>query len=595
MGIVDNINSAIIGIDDSLSEAITKVNKMDKPSACELVVDINEDYTNIYKMANIDQNNIIGNAMSNSQCLATFISKDKKFYYLPAYKGWVSVMNVTIVNRSDTDVMIKALKATDGKAIITDHGVSDYISEKNKRDNELAKTTITNTGFGGSDFNVGTDGVFGIPYQFSERVDIRLSGSERTKNKTGLGNIYAEKILSRSNFLYLTPGTQVFMDGASDAEKEGILANLANGIIGDGIIDSNKIVNSSCKYYTLKFDTYNYFKYVDPMCSTVAKLLGIEDTPYKGTTLGNMSWASNIDSNFADIWSARNNIVYYVDGFNEVSDDFSNDTRESSIMSSINGVSDSVKELNYVLGYHNISDVGALDNPQYESAKSSIADTIKQFTKGHGVLDAVMGNANTVLSGGKLVFPELWSDSSYDRSYNINIKLRSPDNDPVSIFLNLIVPYIHLLAMTAPRDFDGAHNSNGYVAPFLVRAFFRGGFNIDLGIITGLSCSRGGEGMWSLDCLPTSMDISLTIKDLYKSMYISQNNSILKFVSNDAQMDYLMNLSGVMTNDESIKRRVSIYTTLLGNKFFSTPQRIGNKFRQYIDNSSLRFYGNYGS
>ena len=101
--------------------------------------------------------------------------------------------------------------------------------------------------------------------------------------------------------------------------------------------------------------------------------------------------------------------------------------------------------------------------------------------------------------------------------------------------------------------------------------------------------------MWSLDCLPTSMDISLTIKDLYKSMYISQNNSILKFVSNDAQMDYLMNLSGVMTNDESIKRRVSIYTTLLGNKFFSTPQRIGNKFRQYIDNSSLRFYGNYGS
>ena len=188
-----------------------------------------------------------------------------------------------------------------------------------------------------------------------------------------------------------------------------------------------------------------------------------------------------------------------------------------------------------------------------------------------------------------MVFPELWSDSDYDRSYSIDIKLRSPDADDVSIFLNIIVPYIHLMALTAPRDMDGLANSNGYVAPFLVRAFSISMFSIDMGIITDLSITKGGEGNWTTGSgLPTSVDVSLTIKDLYKSMYmtkatLNRNDSFFtKFIANDAEMEELMTLAGVQTQGISLERRWDILSAALGQGTRGVVRTPINKIREDI-------------
>ena len=108
-----------------------------------------------------------------------------------------------------------------------------------------------------------------------------------------------------------------------------------------------------------------------------------------------------------------------------------------------------------------------------------------------------------MLKGGKIVFPKIWSNSSFDRSYQLDIKLRSPDHDNLSIFLNVLKPYCKLLALTLPRAMDtaetaskgffkqGISDPNSFRAPFLVKAAVKGMFSIDMGIITSLSATKG--------------------------------------------------------------------------------------------------------
>jgi len=164
----------------------------------------------------------------------------------------------------------------------------------------------------------------------------------------------------------------------------------------------------------------------------------------------------------------------------------------------------------------------------------------------------------TVASGGKLVFPEIWADSQFSRQYSVNIKLVSPDPSKLSIYLNILVPLFHILSLVGPQTI--LSNPNGYTNPFLVRAIYKGHFNIDMGIITDLTISKGDECRWTPDGLPTSVDVSLTIKDLYNMLAITSSES-LKYdtLNNTALMDYIANLCGVNIFKPEISRIIEMW------------------------------------
>ena len=65
-----------------------------------------------------------------------------------------------------------------------------------------------------------------------------------------------------------------------------------------------------------------------------------------------------------------------------------------------------------------------------------------------------------------------------------------------------------------------------YKSPFLVRAFYKGLFNVDMGIITDLTFTKGKEAAWSKSGIPLTVDVSFTIKDLYNDMYITNMDSM---------------------------------------------------------------------
>ena len=439
-----------------------------------------------------------------------------------------------------------------------------------------------------------TIGIFGMPYQFMSHVDRRLKTAKKGKEGT-IGRKFGEKIVSRMPLLFITPGKQVFMPKYSDDEKKGILASLTDVMSGKALKGSiEDIISKQGRYYEFDFAYNEYYRYVNPMCAATAALLGISNKEVtiggKTKKLGDFDWKNALNPSFKHTFNSTQNLAFYIDSPTSISETFSNDTTQSPLVSSVNGLSDTAKEINFLLNNTTGTTLSTMQDSGYEDTLGNLNSVIDSMLGGSGVLKSLAGNFSTVLSGGKLIFPEIWSGSDFSRSYNVTIKLRSPDADKLSIFLNIIVPYIHLMALTLPREL----NANGYKAPFLIRCFYKGMFNIDMGIITGMDVTRGDEACWTDDGLPTKMDISLSIKDLYTSMFISDNdmsnNGIGGFVQNTALMDYLSNLCGVNMTKNALQRRIYTYYILTKSRFKQTPANLWGMFDQAIVNKFRFLY-----
>ena len=265
--------------------------------------------------------------------------------------------------------------------------------------------------------------------------------------------------------------------------------------------------------------------------------------------------------------------------------------------SAVDGASDTARELNYLIG--NVSSNLGAGNLYDEvmglggsAISKGIADLEGNLGKGN-ILSNIMGKLQTILSGGRMIFPEIWSESSFSRSYNITIKLVSPSGDKLSIFYNILVPIYHLIGFVLPRNSYG----QGYMSPFLVRAYYKGIFNIDMGIITDMSVSKGADGEWTPDGLPTVAEVSFTIKDLYNVLSMSRQDvkDDKGILSNIAELDYIANTCGININEPEIGRTIKMavtlgFTTKIQDKF--TMGIFGN-ITQYFNSKIQSIFGKF--
>ena len=138
----------------------------------------------------------------------------------------------------------------------------------------------------------------------------------------------------------------------------------------------------------------------------------------------------------------------------------------------------------------------------------------------------------------------------------------------------MLVPLFHLIGLVAPQGINA--NPNGYTNPFIVRAIYKGFFNVDMGIITSMSISKGAKCQWTPDGIPTSVEVGIDIKDLYPAMSItSTNNETFKYdtLNNTAQMDYIANLCGINIFKPEIARMIDMWYV---NNFT-------NRIRDFVD------------
>ena len=176
--------------------------------------------------------------------------------------------------------------------------------------------------------------------------------------------------------------------------------------------------------------------------------------------------------------------------------------------------------------------------------------------------------------------PKQWSGSAgMSRSLSFNMKLRAKTGgDNVSIFQSIMIPLSCLLAAALPRQVG----DSTYTSPFIIRAFCKGMFAVPAGIITTLSVTRGSsEFGWSLNKLPTVVDVSFTIEDLSPMLFLSiaGGNGAIKaigqaFANNTKMHEYINTLVGIGAKERyyrlgQLKRRFKTAVLISKNTVFS--------------------------
>ena len=445
--------------------------------------------------------------------------------------------------------------------------------------------------------------IFGLPYQFLPTSDLRIDGSY---NDHVFGTVYSEMIASKMNLLHLTPCNSSFMANYSSSERKTLFGNLISFFgSGDANNLNNLVEDYSGKLYSTIPAYSEYFKYVNPMIRSCAVFLGLYQgnekyannesyVKYKGQYLAgttsksfNWGWNNMGDyngdysgndeggtnnngfskivsdlSNFQDVMYYRNSIPFYISNSASISETFNNETTESMISSVLSGFSDKARELQFLVGTTSRVIASQFDTlgDDVAKAKQTVEGLVNKLSSGNNIFGQLVGGVKTIVSGGRMMFPNIWSNSTYSKSYTINIKLTSPSCDPKSILLNILAPLCHLTAFVFPRG----EYINGYSAPFLVKAFCKGQFNIDMGIVTDLSFEKGKEGTWTSDGLPTVVDVTMTITDLYPTMSMTPSGALFKsnVLKNIAEMDFLANMCGVNINQPDLGRVALLYEIL---------------------------------
>lgn len=429
--------------------------------------------------------------------------------------------------------------------------------------------------------------VYGMPHQFTAHSDPRPDKSE-------YGRMFMSTIVEDLPLVILTPGKADFLKGFSKNARSEFKSMISGAVRGNDAESMSEVLAGEKfgRYYNFKSDYEEYIKYVNNMCRLSAMYMGIGDVKPLGMSANykNFNWhayngsLSNKKRGLFTFLSQEPSVAFYMDSkqssFGESS---SNSTGSSVIEGALSKGGDAIKEFRFL--FNNAVDDSAIVNTSkanYEQAVKKIFDKIK--LKNIDFASQMTDYGTTIINGANIAMADVWKDSNYGKSYSIEIKLVSPYGDKKSIYYNILVPLFHLVALAFPRQLGRA----GYMHPFLVRCFSKGWFNCSMGIVESISIKKGSQDGWSIDGLPTDIDVSLSIKDLYESIGISRDTDSSTF-ANTEFLDFLATTSGVNINKSDFGRKIGMYYMWSKNRVTKVPQSVYNSMVEAIGNN-LRNY-----
>lgn len=221
--------------------------------------------------------------------------------------------------------------------------------------------------------------------------------------------------------------------------------------------------------------------------------------------------------------------IFAVDYSGSVSESFSNSVGEIDTGNTLKSLSKKSRDVKFNLSGGNIL------GDTITTAVGYLKDTVM------GALDSVTFGASnviqTLLGGGYIDMPKKWEDSSASLpQINYKIQLISPYGNVISQLQNIYIPIAMLLAGTLPQAVGRA----SYTSPFLCSLFNKGKQNIEMGMITSLTITRGTSNLaFSRNKRALAIDVSFTVTDFSNIMAAPVNSSIFNIFSPDLQDDTL--------------------------------------------------------
>lgn len=470
--------------------------------------------------------------------------------------------------------------------------------------------------------------VHGMPFQYTYLTDRRLNNNTTySKEPTGnfiksgnldmYGRMFAGDIAANTPICSIVPGTPVFLtnikqslfgvdSNASNKERGGwlpVLSQVTDFNIGDAIksiIDQND--DKAYQYYSMEVNTTEYFNFVNALCQTTARFMGLGNVAYRNRSCTAFDWsnynqaAEQDYSMFEEVAGMNNGISFAFDPMSSISDTLNNSTKDSDLAGMLNGISEKARELEFMLGTGGIS-LDIVNSSDYEAALASVSDGVLSGIR--NPLSVISSFISNTTHGMNVRFPEMWSDSSLTRSYDIDMKFITPYATQFCKWRYVIVPFLHLFCLAAPQSKDTIMN---YSRPFLIKAYSRGYFNVEMGLIDSIQWKRYGEGdMISEDGVPTEIDVSISFHDLYQQLAISlfhgaegsekditmNMQRIAVFFNNSGLMDMLGSLSGVNTNRFNLGEKLSLFASTAIGAFSATGSNVLSHISDRVRNSSL--------
>lgn len=187
------------------------------------------------------------------------------------------------------------------------------------------------------------------------------------------------------------------------------------------------------------------------------------------------------------------------------------------------GKYDAVQDVGLVPFYIN-GNVEVTENLSNATSNNPLSETLSQLSGGG---DSKMKQMIGMIGwGGKTVdqsslgfftgqplMPQVWSNTTIDRSYSFSLRLVTPSGDPVSFLMNIMYPTVKIMHLAMPLGVGGFQTS-----PSVVSIFSLGTMNIKYGMITSLNIQKNMQTL-SDNGLPTEVDIQVSCVDLNPHMY----------------------------------------------------------------------------
>ena len=205
----------------------------------------------------------------------------------------------------------------------------------------------------------------------------------------------------------------------------------------------------------------------------------------------------------ATLHSGGTRVSFAVEYVGSTTDSFSNSLKDIPTKSVMNGIGSAVRNVKFAVG--GTSALGDAIGSVIDGGKDVMAGAIEGFT--FGLSNVIMG----MLGGGFVEMPKMWDSSSASLSkHTYKMTLTSPYGNPISQLMNIDIPLAMLLAGTLPLSIG----NTAHTSPFLCKSFLKGVQDIDLGMITDLSITRGVTNLGFTETgRPLSIDVTFTITD----------------------------------------------------------------------------------
>lgn len=415
----------------------------------------------------------------------------------------------------------------------------------------------------------------------------------------------------------IIPGEPEYLPGKSKEFKMStamalLEANESNfkTILGD----KKSITPEDMRLYDFKNNYNEYMKYVNILCRTGACFLDLDTIltcngyseslksfdwrKYKWSKMASQSVGSLVSGTFNGIGSMfkmetsdedvgeLNEVLtnysfvqFYIDPDVSPSDSLSNSTGQSMFKSFTDSGSGMMKDLAFM------ANSGGVDYESLQTFTEGAAASLQEGVSSiiglgstnvvSSALSRIINLGSNVLSGHNIIIPDIYQNSEYKKSYSITVHLKTPYGNKLGYYLDIFVPMMHLLALAMPRQ----ESANTFSSPFLVKAYVDGVFTCNLGLVESIQINKTAES-WSTSGLPSEVDVTLNIADLYSDLMMSPSTDPIRFMNNSSLIEYLATNCGLSLTSPNIGKKLDFAFNNWTNQFTDIPKNISGAMKE---------------